>query len=106
MTADIPLLAQAFLREFARVNNKSVSNFTADALELLLRYRWPGNVRELRTAIEHAAVPHPGWQVARRGCGGDGLPSAGPQRPDAERCRETTHHPGLERYQRKPHTRR
>ncbi len=53
---DIPLLAQAFLREFARVNNKPVSNFTADALELLLRYRWPGNVRELRSVIEHAVV--------------------------------------------------
>src|SRR5215467_9675047 len=32
---DIPLLAQAFLGEFARENKKSVSNFTADALELL-----------------------------------------------------------------------
>jgi DNA-binding NtrC family response regulator len=53
---DIPLLAQKFLREFAGENNKSVNDFTADALQLLLNYKWPGNVRELRTAIEHAVV--------------------------------------------------
>jgi two-component system response regulator AtoC len=53
---DVPLLAQNFLREFARENNKSVNAFTPDALDLLQRYSWPGNVRELRTAIEHAVV--------------------------------------------------
>jgi DNA-binding NtrC family response regulator len=53
---DIPLLAQAFLREFARENGKTVNDFTAEALETLMNYRWPGNVRELRTAIEHAVV--------------------------------------------------
>lgn len=53
---DIPLLAQAFLREFADENKKPVSEFTADALETLLNHAWPGNVRELRTAIEHAVV--------------------------------------------------
>ncbi|HEU5071194.1 MAG TPA: sigma-54 dependent transcriptional regulator [Verrucomicrobiae bacterium] len=55
-TGDIPLLARAFLREFAQENNKPVTDFTADALEALMAYRWPGNVRELRTAIEHAVV--------------------------------------------------
>ncbi len=55
-TVDLPLLAQNFLREFAHENNKAVSEFTADALELLVNYSWPGNVRELRTAIEHAVV--------------------------------------------------
>jgi two-component system response regulator AtoC len=53
---DIPLLAQAFLKEFAKENNKPVNDFTADALEALMTHRWPGNVRELRTAIEHAVV--------------------------------------------------
>jgi DNA-binding NtrC family response regulator len=55
-TGDIPLLAQNFLREFARENSKPVNDFTADALERLMYYSWPGNVRELRTAIEHAVV--------------------------------------------------
>jgi two-component system, NtrC family, response regulator AtoC len=53
---DIPLLAQNFLREFARENSKPITDFTADAMELLLTYGWPGNVRELRTAIESAVV--------------------------------------------------
>jgi DNA-binding NtrC family response regulator len=53
---DVPLLAQVFLREFAKENNKPVAGFTADALELLRAYSWPGNVRELRTSIEHAVV--------------------------------------------------
>jgi DNA-binding NtrC family response regulator len=63
---DIPLLAQAFLREFAAENNKPVENFTADAQELLLRYLWPGNVRELRTAIEHAVVLCRGNKITAR----------------------------------------
>jgi two-component system, NtrC family, response regulator AtoC len=53
---DILLLAQAFLREFTVENNKTISAFTAEALEALLRYAWPGNVRELRTTIERAVV--------------------------------------------------
>ena len=63
---DLPLLAQAFLREFARENEKPVNNFTAEALESLLRYAWPGNVRELRTAIEHAVVLCRGERIAAR----------------------------------------
>jgi DNA-binding NtrC family response regulator len=53
---DIPLLAQTFLREFAREQNKDIKDFTAEALEALIHYHWPGNVRELRTAMEHAVV--------------------------------------------------
>jgi DNA-binding NtrC family response regulator len=53
---DIPLLAQAFLREFAKENGKPVNDFTVDALAALLNFSWPGNVRELRAAIEHAVV--------------------------------------------------
>jgi DNA-binding NtrC family response regulator len=53
---DIPLLAQAFLREFAKENDKTVNDFTPDAIEAMMQYEWPGNVRELRTAIEHGVV--------------------------------------------------
>ena len=54
--SDIPMLALSFLREFAEENAKPVTDFTADALEAVIRYAWPGNVRELRTAVEHAVV--------------------------------------------------
>jgi DNA-binding NtrC family response regulator len=63
---DIPLLAQTFLRDFARENNKAVNQFTADALDLVLRAPWPGNVRELRTAIEHAVVLCRGDKITAR----------------------------------------
>ena len=63
---DIPLLAQSFLREFAKENGKAVNDFTADALEALMNFSWPGNVRELRTAIEHAVVLSKGERVTLR----------------------------------------
>jgi DNA-binding NtrC family response regulator len=65
-TGDIPLLAQSFLREFAKENGKAVNDFTADALGALMNYAWPGNVRELRTAIEHAVVLSRGDRITLR----------------------------------------
>lgn len=53
---DIPLLATAFLKEFARENNKEFKPLSRDALEAVRNYSWPGNVRELRTAMEHGVV--------------------------------------------------
>jgi two-component system, NtrC family, response regulator AtoC len=53
---DIVLLANAFLQEFAKENDRPVKPLTDAALELLQGYSWPGNVRELRTAIEHGVV--------------------------------------------------
>jgi DNA-binding NtrC family response regulator len=65
-TGDLPLLAQSFLREFAKENGKAVNDFTADALQLLMNYAWAGNVRELRTAIEHAVVLCRGEKISAR----------------------------------------
>ena len=53
---DIVLLANAFLQEFAKENDRPVKPLTDAALKLLVDYAWPGNVRELRTAIEHGVV--------------------------------------------------
>ncbi|TAK92928.1 MAG: sigma-54-dependent Fis family transcriptional regulator [Verrucomicrobia bacterium] len=65
-TGDVPLLAQAFLKEFATENRKPVKDFTVDAMELLMNYAWPGNVRELRTAMEHAVVLCRGERITAR----------------------------------------
>lgn len=54
--SDVPLLAGAFLREFARENQKVVRSIAPEAMALLANYSWPGNVRELRAAIEGAVV--------------------------------------------------
>jgi DNA-binding NtrC family response regulator len=65
-SGDIPLLAQSFIREFAKENSKPVNDFTADALEALMKFHWPGNVRELRTAVEHAVVLSKGERITLR----------------------------------------
>jgi len=54
--SDIPLLVNAFLREFSKDNNKNVTQIDRKAMELLMNYSWPGNVRELRNCIESMVV--------------------------------------------------
>ncbi|MFM8790152.1 MAG: sigma-54-dependent transcriptional regulator [Chthoniobacterales bacterium] len=63
---DIPLLAEHFLREAARENEKPVRELTSDAMKCLLAYSWPGNVRELRAAIEHGVVMANGPKITLR----------------------------------------
>ncbi|MFP4491451.1 MAG: sigma-54-dependent transcriptional regulator [Spirochaetaceae bacterium] len=53
---DIPLLAAAFLKEFAEENNKPIEGFEPKARNAMYTYKWPGNIRELRNAIESAVV--------------------------------------------------
>lgn len=53
---DIVLLANSFLQEFAKENDRPVKPLSDEAMALLMGYSWPGNVRELRTAIEHGVV--------------------------------------------------
>ena len=53
---DIPLLADHFIRKYARAMNKRFTGLSRPALEVLLHYDWPGNVRELENAIERALV--------------------------------------------------
>jgi len=64
--ADVPLLAQAFMRESARENEKGVREIAPDAMERLIGYGWPGNVRELRSAIERAVVLCRGERITVR----------------------------------------
>ena len=63
---DIILLANSFLAEFAKENQRPLKPLTDEALKLLLAYPWPGNVRELRTAIEHGVVMSNDPQIAAR----------------------------------------
>jgi len=54
--ADIPLLADHFLKKFRRKTRKSIRRVAPEALAALRRYSFPGNVRELENAVEHAFV--------------------------------------------------
>ncbi|HXK11729.1 MAG TPA: sigma-54 dependent transcriptional regulator [Vicinamibacteria bacterium] len=60
---DIPLLAEHFFTHYCRENNKfldssgrSVLQFQADAMQVLMEHAWPGNVRELENVVERAVV--------------------------------------------------
>ena len=53
---DIPLLAHHFLARYATELDKEVSEFSPEALQLLMVHNWPGNVRELEHVIERALV--------------------------------------------------
>lgn len=53
---DIPLLATAFLKEFAEENGKPIEGLDGRARAALYAYDWPGNVRELRNCMESAVV--------------------------------------------------
>ncbi len=81
---DIPLLAHAFLKQYTGDNDKKVSGFSTEAMDLLLNYPWPGNVRELNTAVEHAVVMCRGAQVLPRD-----LPAALRRPPAEDLGRET-----------------
>ncbi len=63
---DIPILADAFIKEFAKENGREVKELTSEAMRALIEYGWPGNVRELRTAIEHGVVMCNGPKITMR----------------------------------------
>jgi hypothetical protein len=54
--SDISILADHFLKRFARETGRKIRAFTPAALEKLQGYAWPGNVRELKNVIERAVA--------------------------------------------------
>ena len=56
---DIPLLVEAFIKEFNREHNRAVVHITPEAMEHLKNSDWPGNIRELRNVIETAVILAP-----------------------------------------------
>lgn len=63
---DLPLLVEAFLKEFARANERPYRALTPEAMDVMQRFDWPGNVRELRSAIEHGVVMARGEEIGVR----------------------------------------
>jgi DNA-binding NtrC family response regulator len=53
---DVRLLAEEFLRRFAKEQGKELAGFSDGASEYIATYRWPGNVRELKNSIERAVI--------------------------------------------------
>jgi two-component system response regulator HydG len=61
--SDVVVLADHFLRKFARENNKNIEKLTNAARTKIAQHRWPGNVRELENAIERAVVLSDGTEI-------------------------------------------
>ncbi len=55
-TEDIPLLADYFLKKYAKQYNKNISGISPEAMGVLMTYSWPGNARELYNVIQSALV--------------------------------------------------
>jgi DNA-binding NtrC family response regulator len=53
---DIPILAEAFVREISARLGRVPPEIDAELMEDLKAYPWPGNVRELRNALERALI--------------------------------------------------
>jgi two-component system NtrC family response regulator len=53
---DIPMLAEHFIRKFAKLLNKPDLRISGDALRYLTGLPWEGNVRELENTIERAGI--------------------------------------------------
>jgi len=53
---DVPLLLRHFLDVQNKAKGRSVTGFSAEAVERLVAYDWPGNVRELENLVERLVI--------------------------------------------------
>jgi DNA-binding NtrC family response regulator len=78
---DIPRLANHFLAQFARENDRERMRLSADAMRALVDARWEGNVRELRNLIESLVVLTPHDEITVQDLPDEYRSAAGPDRP-------------------------
>jgi two-component system response regulator HydG len=53
---DILLLAEFFIKKFARLESKSITGFSPEVIRKMENYHWPGNVRELENVMRRTAL--------------------------------------------------
>ncbi len=53
---DIPLLANHFLKTYAKAAKRDILGLSPAAMEKLIGYSWPGNIRELQGLIERSVL--------------------------------------------------
>ena len=57
------LLANHFLKSFAKENARNSMSFSAETMAALVGARWEGNVRELRNVVESLVVLVPDDEI-------------------------------------------
>ncbi len=60
---DVLLLAQNFLKQYAKQEQKSFKYFTLEAEKILLDYEWPGNIRQLKNVIHNLVLSYYGEAI-------------------------------------------
>jgi DNA-binding NtrC family response regulator len=90
--ADIPILAEHFLRFYSTSRRGEALHFAPAVLNCLLNYSWPGNVRQLQNVIERAVVTTQGSVITL-----DNLPpEVRGQGPEPEGAGALPEAPGLD----------
>jgi Nif-specific regulatory protein len=54
--SDIIPLAESFITEYCKEQNKAIKRISTPAIDMLMSYHWPGNVRELQNCMERAVL--------------------------------------------------
>jgi Nif-specific regulatory protein len=54
--ADVLLLADYFVKKYARIHRKIIDRISTPAIDMLSAYHWPGNVRELENVVERSVL--------------------------------------------------
>lgn len=62
-SADVPLLANHFLRTHSLIEGKEITGFDPEAMRLMMDYDWPGNVRELQNTVARCVVLSAGRRI-------------------------------------------
>lgn len=83
---DIPALAMAFARRFARQIGRTLVPPTPHDLASLQEYSWPGNVRELQNVIERAVITAVDGRLNLERALPDSKPSSPPTPSPGERA--------------------
>jgi len=75
---DVLLIADSFLKHYAKENKKKAMRFSPAGVGFLKRHTWPGNVRELRNRVQRAVIMCEGVNVGPLDLGCDVEPPATP----------------------------
>jgi DNA-binding NtrC family response regulator len=54
--SDITLLAETFMRRYAKKHGCPVCGFSKAAMDAMMAHNWPGNIRELQNVVERAVI--------------------------------------------------
>ena len=71
---DRMILARHLLDKFSEEHNRSIINFSEDAVAAIESYDWPGNVRDMENKVKHAVIMGDGKFVSARDLGLENSP--------------------------------